>query len=150
MRNAVTNSTIAPYHDWKATITVCNTFLKTKQHHINLAVMCLRSMVDHVQSLLSKVTDETVGKLEDLCFIKSLTLKFILSNFDFSYRLCSIHSRKEELKRQKSSLRHYPSPSTESLLTGLTHYVPSASSQNIALKEDSSDEPLDPFCKSAS
>ncbi|XP_034243183.1 KAT8 regulatory NSL complex subunit 2 [Thrips palmi] len=59
--------------------------------------------------------------------------------------LCSIHSRKEELKRQKSSLRHFPSPSTESLLTGLSHYVPSSQNLNTAVKEESSDEPLDPF-----
>ena len=61
--------------------------------------------------------------------------------------LCSVHARKEELKRQKVSLRHFPSPSTESLLASLGHYVSSDPfpNANNAVKEESLDEPLDPF-----
>ncbi|KAE8742684.1 hypothetical protein FOCC_FOCC011716 [Frankliniella occidentalis] len=61
--------------------------------------------------------------------------------------LCPVHARKEELKRQKASLRHFPPPSTESLLSSLGHYVSSetAQSPDNPIKEESSDEPLDPF-----
>lgn len=115
--------------------------------------MCLRLMVDLVQSLHIRVTAVIMGRLFQTLVgchvIKNLSCAFIKFTFDVIFRLCAVHSRKEELKRQKSSLRHFPSPSTESLLTGLSHYVPTVSSQisNIAVKEESSDEPLDPFCK---
>ncbi|KAJ1527049.1 hypothetical protein ONE63_008590 [Megalurothrips usitatus] len=59
--------------------------------------------------------------------------------------LCPNHARKEEIKRQKASLRRYPPPSTESLLTNLGHYVSESCQSSDAVKEESSDEPLDPF-----
>jgi len=34
------------------------------------------------------------------------------------------HARREQLKRQKASLRHYPPQTPESVLTGLSHYAP--------------------------
>jgi len=36
--------------------------------------------------------------------------------------LCAEHARKAQLARQKSSRRHIPPPSSESLLLSLSHY----------------------------
>jgi hypothetical protein len=38
------------------------------------------------------------------------------------FRLCAEHARKAQLARQKSSRRHVPPPSSESLLLSLSHY----------------------------